>query len=95
LRVLQNVKISLIAIDEAHCISQWGHDFRPSYMRVKDFIKQLQESPPLTPPPSGEGDRKSLILQNYSESPAYLKNIVLKLRKNQTKYEEILWEVLR
>ena len=43
LRVLQNVKISLIAIDEAHCISQWGHDFRPSYMRVKDFIKKLLE----------------------------------------------------
>ena len=41
LRVLENVKISLIAIDEAHCISQWGHDFRPSYMKVKDFIKKL------------------------------------------------------
>lgn len=41
LRVLQNVKISLIAIDEAHCISQWWHDFRPSYMKVKDFIKNL------------------------------------------------------
>jgi len=41
LRVLQNIKISLIAIDEAHCISQWGHDFRPSYMRVKDFINDL------------------------------------------------------
>ncbi|MDQ7009411.1 MAG: RecQ family ATP-dependent DNA helicase [Candidatus Gracilibacteria bacterium] len=44
LRVLQNVKISLIAIDEAHCISQWGHDFRPSYMKVKDFINKLLES---------------------------------------------------
>ena len=44
LRVLQNIKISLIAIDEAHCISQWGHDFRPSYMKVKDFIKNLQET---------------------------------------------------
>jgi len=44
LRVLQNVKISLIAIDEAHCISQWGHDFRPSYMKVKDFIKNLLKS---------------------------------------------------
>ncbi len=41
LRVLQNIDISLIAIDEAHCISQWWHDFRPSYMKVKGFVEQL------------------------------------------------------
>jgi ATP-dependent DNA helicase RecQ len=38
---LRNAGVSLLAIDEAHCISQWGHDFRPSYLRVKKVHEQL------------------------------------------------------
>ena len=43
LRSLKRIPISLLAIDEAHCISQWGHDFRPSYMKIKSFIEELKE----------------------------------------------------
>lgn len=42
---LQHLKVTLIVIDEAHCISQWGHDFRPSYLKVNRLINLFPDVP--------------------------------------------------
>ncbi|CAN5418246.1 DNA helicase RecQ [soil metagenome] len=42
---LQKVNVSFVAIDEAHCISEWGHDFRPEYRKIKTMIAQLGNMP--------------------------------------------------
>ena len=45
LSLCRELPISLVAVDEAHCISQWGPDFRPSYLRIPEFLEQLPRRP--------------------------------------------------
>ncbi len=46
--LVRQMPVSMIAVDEAHCISEWGNDFRPSYLRIADFIASLPRRPVVT-----------------------------------------------
>lgn len=45
LRALDHLDVSFVAVDEAHCVSQWGHDFRSAYLTISDFIDKLPKRP--------------------------------------------------
>ena len=47
LELVRDMDISLVAVDEAHCVSQWGHDFRPSYTDIADFVESFTRRPVL------------------------------------------------
>ena len=72
IELIKNIKISMIAVDEAHCVSQWGHDFRPSYLKIKNLRNLGQDfiisSFTATATPSVKEDIINLIgLENYFE----------------------------
>ena len=46
-RLLEELPVSLVAVDEAHCVSQWGQDFRPSYLEIAELVSSLPVRPPV------------------------------------------------
>lgn len=65
LQNLEEIQISFIAVDEAHCISEWGQDFRPSYQNIKDFRANLKNVP--------------LLALTATTTPKVLNEIIVKL----------------
>ena len=67
---LQTVEISFVAIDEAHCISEWGHDFRPEYRNLRHIIKQLGDVPVIGLTATATPKVQEDILKNLDMSDA-------------------------
>ena len=98
IRVAQTVKISMITIDEAHCVSQWGHDFRPGYLKIEEFIKKLSYRPIIAAfTATATDDVREDIIRILKLNNPYVKvtgfnreNLYFEVRKTKQKDAEIL-----
>ncbi|MCI9140570.1 MAG: DNA helicase RecQ [Lachnospiraceae bacterium] len=97
LSFVSKVDISIIAIDEAHCVSQWGQDFRPSYLKIGEFIEILPKRPVIcaytaTATKEVKNDIIELLML---EEPTVVttgfdrKNLHFAVRKPKNKYKEV------
>ena len=93
---LKQLKISFVAVDEAHCISEWGHDFRPEYRKIRDIINTIDPSLNIialtaTATPKVQDDIKknlglmkpNVFVSSFNRSNLYYE-IVPKGKKDQT-----------
>jgi ATP-dependent DNA helicase RecQ len=72
--ILDKIKISLFAIDEAHCVSQWGHDFRPEYMELAILSKRFPSTPRIAlTATAGAATKKEIITcLDLARAPVYI-----------------------
>ncbi|MCQ2146106.1 MAG: ATP-dependent DNA helicase [Bacteroidales bacterium] len=68
--LLKKVHISFYAVDEAHCISEWGHDFRPEYRRIRSLIEEIGEAPVIALTATATPKVQSDIMRNLKMSDA-------------------------
>ena len=74
LRMLKQAGVSLIVVDEAHCVSQWGHDFRPAYLAIRDAIRTLGRPPVLALTATATPDVLTDILKQLNIEDALVVN---------------------
>lgn len=94
---LSHMKVSFITVDEAHCISQWGYDFRPSYLSIADIRKLKPDAPILaltataTPDVVEDiQDRLGFKDKNVFKMSFYRKNLAYVVRNSSDKFQELV-----
>lgn len=94
---LRTIELSMIVVDEAHCISQWGYDFRPSYLRISDLREQFPSVPVLALTASATPEVVADIADKLSmKNPAQFSlsfardNISFLVRRTEAKMEKLL-----
>jgi len=97
LSFLQNLNINLIAIDEAHCISEWGHDFRPGYRQLKLLKEHLPKIPLIAMTATAISEvQEDIITQLKLENPKCYKaslnrdNLFYQIKPKDTAYQQLL-----
>lgn len=95
-RLIQLSEVSLIAVDEAHCISQWGHDFRPSYRNLKNLRGMFPETPVIALTATAtEKVRGDIINELSMKDPQVFvssfdrKNLNLKVQRKKNSFDAI------
>lgn len=94
---LRSMKVSMITVDESHCISQWGYDFRPSYLKIAEIRKLLPDIPILaltaTATPEVVKDIQARLAfreENVFRMSFERKNLAYIVRRTENKAEELL-----
>ncbi|MDR1722009.1 MAG: RecQ family ATP-dependent DNA helicase [Methanobrevibacter sp.] len=98
LEAISENKINMVAVDEAHCISQWGHDFRPSYLKIKDFVSNLNPRPVLAAftATATNNVKNDIIKQIELKNPQVVttgydrKNLYYEVRKSSNKFDDLM-----
>lgn len=94
----KEMKISMVCVDEAHCVSQWGQDFRPHYLQIREFLKEMPQRPIVSAfTATATTQVKEDILQLLDMKEPYTittgfdrKNLYFAVEKPKDKYQALL-----